>query len=180
MENEPQGAVLLSVIVVLHIIIWMIMVFAIGLGTIHLNNCPAQPYIPIYLIVLGVSSLLSLVLSYVQSPRKQSVVSILTSACISLLHIFNTCWFVAGTLWVFAIYSPSYSDAEDGYCQKNVYHFAFYLTSLCWLLVIAKLFYGGCLLLLNCWDAGTRGRGLSRTMNDSCGGTNSHSTVTMG
>ena len=67
-----------------------------SLGTIYLNSCPAQPYIPIYLIVLGVSSLLLLVLSYVQSPRKQGVVSILTSACTSLLHIFNTCWFVAG------------------------------------------------------------------------------------
>ena len=85
-----------------------------------------------------------------------------------------------GTLWVYSIYPPSYSDAVDGYCQKNVYHFAFYLTNLCWLLVIVTLLYGGCLLLLNCLDAGTRGRGLSRKNNDSYGGTNSHSIVTNG
>jgi hypothetical protein len=47
-------------------------------------------------MVLGVSSLLLLALSYVQSSRKQGVVSIMTSACISLLHIFTACWFVAG------------------------------------------------------------------------------------
>lgn len=62
----------------------------------HLNSCPAQPYIPIYLIVLGVSSLVLLVLTYVRSPSKQGVVSTLTSVSISLLLIFNICWFVAG------------------------------------------------------------------------------------
>ena len=82
-----------------------------------------------------------------------------------------------GSLWVYAVYPPCYSDAEDGYCQKHVYHFAFYLTNLCWLIVIATFFYGGCVLLLYCLDAGTRGRGLSRMKNDSYGGTSSHSTV---
>ncbi|KAK0145589.1 hypothetical protein N1851_015487 [Merluccius polli] len=144
----------------------------------HLNSCPAQPYIPIYLIVLGVSSLLLLVLTYVQGPKQQGVVSILTSACISFLHIFNTCWFVAGTVWVYAIYPPSYSDTEGGYCHRNVYQLAFYFNSLCWVLVTATLFYGGCLLVLSCWDAGTRGRGLPRMRNDaSYGGTTSHSTM---
>ncbi|KAJ3608608.1 hypothetical protein NHX12_023140 [Muraenolepis orangiensis] len=168
-NNEPRGAVLLSVIVVLNIIIWMLMVTAIGLGTMHFHSCPAQPYIPIYLTVLGVSSLLLLTLTYFQSPGKQGVVSPLTTACISLLFLFNTCWLVAGTVWVYAIYPPSYSAAEDRYCQKSVYQLAFYLTSLCWLFVFifvtVTLLFGGRHLLLSCWDAATRGRSLSRTMN---------------
>lgn len=79
-----------------------------------------------------------------------------------------------GTVWIYAIYPPSYSAAEDGYCQKHVYQLALFLINLCWVLVIATTFYRGGLLLLSCWDAATRGRGLSRMANDaSYGGTHS-------
>lgn len=75
-------------------------------------------------------------------------------------------------MWVYAIYPPSYSAIEDGYCKKNVYQLALWLISLCWLLVIATSFYSGCLILLSCWDAATMRRGLSRIANDaSYGGT---------
>ncbi|KAG7268580.1 hypothetical protein CRUP_003189, partial [Coryphaenoides rupestris] len=134
MDNEPQEDVLLSVIAVLHIIMWMIMVIAFGVGAMHLKSCPAQPYIPIYLMVLGISSILLLLLTYAQkSPKKQGVISTLTSVCISLLYIFNTFWFMAGTVWIYAIYPPSYSAAEDGYCQKHVYQLALFLINLCWI-----------------------------------------------
>lgn len=66
------------------------------LGATHLNKCPVQPYIPIYLIVLGVTSILSLILTFLASTRKQRSSYILSSTFLSVVHLFNFCWLIAG------------------------------------------------------------------------------------
>lgn len=66
------------------------------LGATHLNKCPVQPYIPIYLIVLGVTSILSLILTFLASTRKQRSSYILSSTFLSMVHLFNFCWLIAG------------------------------------------------------------------------------------
>lgn len=66
------------------------------IGAAHVGHCPVQPYIPIYLIVLGATSLLSLSVTYTKSVWGDGIVFILSSICMSFLHLFSFGWFIAG------------------------------------------------------------------------------------
>ncbi|XP_070703015.1 transmembrane protein 272-like [Pempheris klunzingeri] len=131
-ELRPQSAVLISTLVVVNIIWWMVMIAAIGLGATHMDRCPVQPSIPIYLIVLGAASLLSLSLTYTRSFWEDGFALIVSSVCMALLHLFSFGWFIAGTTWVYAVHPPSYSPGEARYCHQTTYQFAFIVTTLVW------------------------------------------------
>lgn len=150
MEGQQENGVAISIIVVTNFIWWMVMIAAIGLGIMHFYNCPVQPTIPIYLIVLGVSSLVALTLTYIQNSTKERSIRIVTASCCSLLHIFSFFWFIVGTTWVYAIYPPSYSPADSSYCQRALYLFAFYITTLTWFIVFLMFLFGSVFLLLAC------------------------------
>ncbi|KAK2830473.1 hypothetical protein Q5P01_018404 [Channa striata] len=144
------SAVQISTIVVGNIIWWMIMIAAVGIGATHLSRCPVQSYIPIYLIVLGASSLFSLSLTYTKNTWKDGAVYILSTVCVSLLHLFSFCWFIAGSVWVYSVYPPNYSPEGDQYCHKTTYLFAFIVTTVTWVTVAFTFFCGGCFALLTC------------------------------
>uniref|UniRef100_A0A7N8YR95 Uncharacterized protein n=1 Tax=Mastacembelus armatus TaxID=205130 RepID=A0A7N8YR95_9TELE len=116
------------------------------IGATHLNRCPVQPYIPIYLIVMGVSSLLSLSLTYIRSSWKEGVVYILI-----LSHLL--CLFLVGSAWIYSTYPPTYSPETDQYCHKTTYQFAFVVTTLVWITVTLIFVCGGCFALLTCCKA---------------------------
>ncbi|KAF3707359.1 hypothetical protein EXN66_Car000532 [Channa argus] len=156
MDTSSPGAfrafspVQISTIVVINIIWCMTMIAAIGIGATHLNRCPVQFYIPIYLIVMGASSLLSLSLTYTNNTWKEGAVYVLSTVFVSLLHLFSFCWFIAGTSWVYSVYPPNYLPEEDRYCHKTTYLFAFIVTTVTWALVVLTFFCGGCFALLTC------------------------------
>lgn len=70
-------------------------------GAVYLNECPRQPYIPIYLIVVGVFGLVLAVLSCLpcaQEPE-DGTTNPLSQVCMawnSLTSFFLFCWFIAG------------------------------------------------------------------------------------
>lgn len=66
------------------------------IGAMNMNNCPVQPYVPIYLIVLGAASIVSFSLTYTNSTWKEGVCFVLCASCTALLHFFSFCWFIAG------------------------------------------------------------------------------------
>ncbi|XP_044028649.1 transmembrane protein 272-like isoform X4 [Siniperca chuatsi] len=132
-ELRPQRAVQISTI-----------------GATHLHRCPIQPYIPIYLIVLGASSLLSLSLTYTKSAWGDGIVFILSSSCVTLLHLFSFGWFIAGTSWVYPVYPPNYTPGAAPYCQKTTYQFAFSVTTLVWVIMTLMFVCGFCFALLTC------------------------------
>ncbi|KAM9386155.1 transmembrane protein 272-like [Pholidichthys leucotaenia] len=139
MDFKAQSATLIATCFVLNMMWWMVMVAAIGLGATHLGSCPVQPYIPIYLIVMGATSIISLTLTYTSGYSKQGVLFILSA----LLHVFSFCWFIAGTCWVYPIYPPNYSQGTDPYCHRTIYLFAFVVTTLVWIC-------SGCFLIMCC------------------------------
>lgn len=65
-------------------------------GAVNLNDCPLQPYIPIYLIVSGVFSLLLVILAALPCTQGSNQLSCLCTAWNSLTTFFLFCWFIAG------------------------------------------------------------------------------------
>uniref|UniRef100_UPI0037E90974 transmembrane protein 272-like n=1 Tax=Semicossyphus pulcher TaxID=241346 RepID=UPI0037E90974 len=148
-ESRPQSAVLFSTLVILNVIWWMAMIAAIALGAAYLDHCPLQPNIPIYLIVLGATNLFALSLTY-SSRREKSFSSILISCCMTVLHLFTFCWFIAGTSWIYPIYPPNYKPGIALYCHKTTYQFAFIVTTLVWVAISFTFVCGCCFALLTC------------------------------
>ncbi|KAM6899992.1 uncharacterized protein FYW49_018107 [Xenentodon cancila] len=149
MDLRPQSAVLIATVVVVNIIWWMLMIAAIGLGATTLSLCPVQPYIPIYLLVLGAASILSLSVTYISRTNTVGAAHIFSSACMVILHLFSFAWLIAGTCWIYSVHPPNYTG-PDQHCHKTTYQFAFVVTTLLWVIVSLVFLCGGCCALLTC------------------------------
>lgn len=149
-DYRPQGAVAIATVVVVNIMWWMVMIAAIGLGAMNMNHCPVQPYIPIYLIVLGAASIISFSLTYTKNTWSEGVVFILCSSWVALLHLFNFCWFIAGSVWVYSVYPPRYTPGNRPYCDKTSFQFAFVTTTVVWVLLAFVFTCGCCCGVLAC------------------------------
>lgn len=66
------------------------------LGAKHLDQCPIQPNIPIYLIVMGVTILLALLLTYTRTMFENQLGFAVATGCMAFLHFHNFCWLIAG------------------------------------------------------------------------------------
>ncbi|KAK5854988.1 hypothetical protein PBY51_005132 [Eleginops maclovinus] len=149
-QIRPRGAVLVSSLVVVNMIWWMLMIAAIGLGLTHLKRCPVEPNIPIYLIVLGATSLLSLSLTYTMTNREGARVPNLCSVCICILYLFSFSWFIAGSIWIYPVYPPNYIPGIARYCHMVTYQFAFVITTLVWVVTMLMFVCGCCFAVLTC------------------------------
>ncbi|CAK6952911.1 transmembrane protein 272-like [Scomber scombrus] len=127
----------------------------IAIGAVYLDDCPRQPYIPIYLIVVGVFGIILAVLSCLpcaQEPEDgtSNPLSRLCTIWNSLTTFFLFCWFIAGNVWIYSIYKPNYDKSktsEDPYCNKILYLFAFWTTTSVYILLCLFLFCGCCALV---------------------------------
>ncbi|XP_073514539.1 transmembrane protein 272-like isoform X3 [Phyllobates terribilis] len=98
------------------VLLWTVLSIAmVIIGSMHVDNCPIEPKIPIYLIVAGVFHLLAFALIPLKIVAEKLAYSIE-----SVLGIFSFCWFIAGSVWVFRIYQEN-----PRRCNDLVYKFAF-------------------------------------------------------
>lgn len=126
----------------------------IAIGAVHLDDCPRKPYIPIYLVVMGVFGLMLSLLSCLPctEAKEGQTPSTLNRVCTgwnSLVSLFITCWFICGNVWVYRIYEPIYEKNATTlliYCNKTVYLYAFWTITLVYILIGAAL-VGGCCVL---------------------------------
>ncbi|KAM3590888.1 uncharacterized protein V6R79_018351 [Siganus canaliculatus] len=105
----------------------------ITMGALYLDECPREPYIPIYLMVLGIFGLTNL-LFFARTPEDNSSCKIF-QIVLSLAHLG---WFIAGNVWIYSIYEPNYNKdpaSTDLYCNKTLYLFAFWITTLSYILL---------------------------------------------
>ncbi|KAG7500280.1 hypothetical protein JOB18_014147 [Solea senegalensis] len=173
-EFTPQVAVAIAALAVLAIMWWMVMIAAIGLGAMHLSYCPVQPNIPIFLIVFGAASLLTLCLTSTKRTWKDGAVFMLWSTFTTLLHVFCFCWFIAGSVWVYSVYPPSYTPGEDQYCHKITFQFAFAVITFTWVFLSLVIVSSCCVAVLMCCTTITASQHLIPNRNSSYGAT-SHS-----
>lgn len=172
-EGRPRRPVVISSLVVVNIIWWMVMIAAIGFGATHLSQCPVQPKIPIYLIVLGATSLLSLSLTYTKTTWGDGMGFFMCTSCTAFLHLFSFGWFIAGNTWVYPVYPPDYTSGTLRYCHKTTYMFAFIVTTLVWVLSTFMFVCGCCFALVTCCKTVVAGRRLIRNSDRYYGATTS-------
>ena len=109
---------------------------ALVVGTTNMQACPAEPRIPIYLVVLGTVNLVSIGFSIVGSiihwRRKDKNLTgfycvICSAITIIFFQVFSFVWLIVGSVWVFSIRSTvQYTTMNEGnYCQGNLYQYTF-------------------------------------------------------
>ncbi|KAK6323225.1 hypothetical protein J4Q44_G00055640 [Coregonus suidteri] len=141
-----------------------------GIRGMHLHDCPLQPYLPIYLLVIGVTSVASLLLSYLNNTLETGFLSLLCSFCILLLQLFNIGWFIRGSEWVYSIFPPNYdSNSGEKYCQRTIYLFAFWFNSLGSICMVVVFSCGVYFIFLTCVKMAFRGHHLLHSHNRSYG-----------
>ncbi|XP_073331723.1 transmembrane protein 272 [Pagrus major] len=152
-RSTPQPPT--PVLAISKLVLCVLPIAEIAIGAIHLNDCPRKPYIPIYLIVLGVFALVLALLSCLpcaQEPE-DGTTNPLYRVCAtwnSLISSFLFCWFICGNVWIYSIYKPNFdktTTAMDPYCDRTLYLFAFWITTLVYIL-FGVILVGGCLVLV--------------------------------
>jgi hypothetical protein len=105
-------------------------------GIPHLQNCPIQPRIPVFLVVQGAIGLLIIVIHivtivYIMCITKFKYLFIcIIFALIIFLFLFLFAWFIAGNVWVFSVTKRvQFSDRTNtnSYCNGTLYQAAFWL-----------------------------------------------------
>ncbi|RDD47640.1 hypothetical protein TrispH2_000878 [Trichoplax sp. H2] len=122
----------------------------IVIGAIYKDQCPVQPKIPIYLIVLGSFGLLKNLLDLCQqvskgdtddsddsedSDNSESSKSNNVQSYETLITCFLIAWFIAGNVWIYSIYKPSFNPMDIKYCNQTLYLFAFWITTAGYIIV---------------------------------------------
>lgn len=108
----------------------------LGIGASNQASCPMEPRIPIYLIVLGCTNLLSICISLVacllhyrdKDERIWGFCCVHFSAVLIILfQLFNFIWLIIGSIWVFTVFTDvQYADPKQAhtYCREQLYQFA--------------------------------------------------------
>ncbi|XP_060886916.1 transmembrane protein 272-like isoform X1 [Labrus mixtus] len=118
------------------------------IGAKYQFDCPAQRYIPIYLLVAGVVTLLLAMLSICPCTAGFGNHSKTWSCFVS---VFFFCWFIAGNVWIYSIYEPNYNKTApiNTYCNKTLYLFAFWTTNANYILLGLLLVSSCCRCILS-------------------------------
>jgi len=121
----------------------VIPVCMIVIGSVYFHDCPAEPYIPIFLIVGGSFSVFKYLIGVLSRVRRAETGAEQdpqpTHPVQSLITFFLCGWFITGCVWVYRIYWPATQEEMVGterYCNPVVYIFAF------WLITTAYIFLG--------------------------------------
>uniref|UniRef100_A0A672GGQ0 Uncharacterized protein n=1 Tax=Salarias fasciatus TaxID=181472 RepID=A0A672GGQ0_SALFA len=127
-------------------------------GSVYLLECPINHYIPIYLIVVGVFSLVLIWVTLCSGrPEGEGLPTTWNRVyqfCHLLTFLFFLCWFITGNVWIYSIYQPDYNKNTtniDQYCDKTLYLFAFWTTNLAYILLgLFLVCFLACRFLFGC------------------------------
>ncbi|KAG9274311.1 hypothetical protein AMEX_G11220 [Astyanax mexicanus] len=99
----------------------------ITIGAVYLKDCPLQHNIPVYVLVFGVLSAVTIL--FICMPC--DAMNFLCVVWMGLLSLFMFCWTITGSVWIYSIYPPNYNSTVPGepYCNKTLYLFAFWTTT---------------------------------------------------
>lgn len=122
----------------------------IVIGALYKDDCRAQKFIPIWLIVAGsfgcfstitrtISNCHSLIMKRdgLENNDTENTKVNKKSCLASLIELFLFAWFIAGNVWVYSIRETvSYDSESDLYCHKTCYLFSFWLITISWIMAV--------------------------------------------
>ncbi|ESN93316.1 hypothetical protein HELRODRAFT_186116 [Helobdella robusta] len=107
----------------------------IVVGTLYLQQCKRQPYIPIYLVVGGcfgvVKNVLNLIQSWVNGCGHRTKEDVKTNPLAVVLSWFLLAWFITGSVWIYRIYNDFdiQDETSNRYCHPTLYLYSFWITT---------------------------------------------------
>ncbi|KAK9875089.1 hypothetical protein WA026_005884 [Henosepilachna vigintioctopunctata] len=122
-EEFKLFSVKLSVLTFTYIIFYMSI---IALGAVFFHDCPASPYIPLYLIVQGSIGIISRATKPLQYLSMVGKYTCIVWTIIVIVRLIELIVFGFGSMWVYKAYPPNYLDKNNPeYCHKGLYLFTF-------------------------------------------------------
>ncbi|KAK7499793.1 hypothetical protein BaRGS_00008884 [Batillaria attramentaria] len=121
-------------------IILAVPIAMIVMGAKYLHDCPAERYIPIYLLVTGCFgtflTLVGILLRCCTNNEEEETSGGLV-ALFGVWVVFNVlggcfmfAWFIAGNVWIYRTKGEFSTDpSADNYCDPTLYWFAFWITT---------------------------------------------------
>uniref|UniRef100_A0A0M3IJU3 MARVEL domain-containing protein n=1 Tax=Ascaris lumbricoides TaxID=6252 RepID=A0A0M3IJU3_ASCLU len=115
----------------------------IVLGSVNLHRCHIEPYIPIWLIVTGVFSLLKSATNFFYRVKRQragqppSPADVNPNPFDGLLSTFLLVWFIIGSVWIYSVYDEvQYTSPSDiDFCDQFTFVFSFVFVTLGYVLL---------------------------------------------
>jgi len=120
------------------------------IGSIYVHDCQRERFIPIYLIVAGccvIAISLSKIIkqhcgrSRTENNEKITQEDIKRNPVETLLFLFCCAWFIAGSVWIYRIHHDFTSEdpLSAKYCHPVLYWFAFWMTTIQYILLAIAL-----------------------------------------
>ncbi|XP_077083778.1 transmembrane protein 272-like isoform X2 [Siphateles boraxobius] len=154
-KSPPKTSI--ACLVISKLLLLAIPIAQIAIGAVYLKDCPQQHYIPVYVLVCGVFSVFLALLSCLPCAREteegnHTSLSRICTVWNALVSTFLFCWLISGSVWIYSIYPPNYNQtvAGDPYCNKTLYLFAFWTTTLGYILLGVGLLLGCCFHICTC------------------------------
>ncbi|XP_071786962.1 transmembrane protein 272-like [Asterias amurensis] len=111
-------------------------------GAIHVNDCPVQSLIPVFLIVSGTIYIIKTLLDLcvrVKKQREGQDADFSFNAHNSVSRVFACVllvFFILGNVWVYGNFKPDEDPTSPSYCHPSVYYFSFWLLTLTYIVLI--------------------------------------------
>lgn len=112
-------------------------------GARYKDDCPSERMIPIYLIVVGSFGIVRHFLGMHAQCKKRNDDQVDDESqnkknfLERLIDCFLVGWFIAGNVWIYRIYEPSFDKVNNplDYCDETLYLFSFWLMTASYIFV---------------------------------------------
>ena len=144
----------------------VIPVSMIVISLAYFDQCPLQRFIPIYLLVSGIVSVIkqisSLIQRFINSLRERDQENIRSNPFDGIVGCFLFMWFIAGNIWIYGSFSAwdRYDPGSANYCHPTLYLFAFWIVTSTYIILMIMVMCGCCfvccLLLITVMSGGSK------------------------
>lgn len=144
-DKDIPSYVRLSTRTLQYLVIPLLSIAIISVGSHHLDDCPAEPHLPIWHIVAGCSGLIVPVLYLIfdelnpwLSKRFPALSELLDNAIIFIIPVyilFEVAWLITGTVWIVSI------DKQNEVCDETIYVFSLVVMVNFWIHLLTPLFF---------------------------------------